>query len=72
MGKVSVPLKKFNDVPRPEPDWEQRRYEIAKELMKGFASNSHNQCVDANSEMLAQWSVGCADALIEELKKTKK
>lgn len=38
-------------------DWEQRRYEIAKELMKGFSANSHNQCVDASSETLAQWSI---------------
>lgn len=52
-----------------EIDWEQRRYEIAKELMKGFASNPHNQCVDASTETLAQWSVGGADALINELKK---
>lgn len=50
-------------------DWEQRRYELAKELMKGFASNPHNQCVDATTETLAQWSVGGADALIAELKK---
>ena len=50
-------------------DWEQRRYEIAKELMKGFSANSHNQCVDATTETLAQWSVGCADALIAKLKK---
>ena len=50
-------------------DWEQRRYEIAKELMKAFAANSHNQCVDASSEMLAQWSVVGADMLIAELKK---
>lgn len=52
-----------------EIDWEQRRYEIAKELMKGFAANSHNNCVDASYEMLAQWSVCGADALIAELKK---
>ncbi len=50
-------------------DWEQRRYEIAKELMKGFSANSHNQCVDASSETLAQWSISGADALIAELKK---
>lgn len=50
-------------------DWEQRRYELAKELMKGFASNPHNQCVDATTETLAQWSVGGADALIAELQK---
>jgi hypothetical protein len=50
-------------------DWEQRRYELAKELMKGFAANPHNKCVDATTETLAQWSVGGADALIAELKK---
>lgn len=50
-------------------DWEQRRYEIAKELMKGFASNPHDQCADASCETLAQWSISGADALITELKK---
>lgn len=52
-------------------DWEQRRFDVAKELMKGFATNSHNQCVDASTETLAKWSVGGADALIEELKKER-
>lgn len=52
-------------------DWEQRRYEIAKELMKAFANNAHNQCVDATTEMLAQWSVSGADKLISELQKKK-
>ena len=50
-------------------DWEQRRYEIAKELMKGFASNPHDKCVDADCKALAEWSVKGADALIAELKK---
>lgn len=52
-------------------DWEQRRFDVAKELMKGFSANSHNKCVDASTETLAKWSVGGADALIAELKKTK-
>ena len=50
-------------------DWEQRRYEIVKELMKGFASNPHDMCVDADCKALAEWSVKGADALIAELKK---
>lgn len=50
-------------------DWEQRRYEIAKELMKGFASNPHDMCVDADCKGLAEWSIKGADALIAELKK---
>lgn len=62
--EVEILQEKHDDI-----DWEQRRYELAKELMKGFASNPHNQCVDATTETLAQWSVGGADALIAELKK---
>jgi hypothetical protein len=52
-----------------EIDWEQRRYEIAKELMRGFAANPHNMLVDAKIGTLAEWSVSGADALIAELKK---
>lgn len=47
-----------------EIDWEQRRYEIAKELMRGFATNPHNMLVDAKIGTLAEWSVSGADALI--------
>lgn len=52
-----------------EIDWEQRRYEIAKELMRGFATNPHNILVDAKIGTLAEWSVSGADALIAELRK---
>lgn len=52
-----------------EIDWEQRRYEIAKELMRGFAINPHNMLVDAKIGTLAEWSVSGADALIAELRK---
>lgn len=65
--EVEILTEKTDDI-----DWEQRRYELAKELMKGFASNPHNQCVDATTETLAQWSVGGADALIAELQKPKR
>lgn len=50
-------------------DWEQRRYDIAKELMRGFATNPHNMLVDAKIGTLAEWSVSGADALIAELRK---
>lgn len=53
-------------------DWEQRRYEIAKDIMKGFVENSHNKCVDESIQILASWSVVGADALIAELKKGNK
>lgn len=52
-----------------EIDWEQRRYELAKELMRGFATNPHNMLVDAKIGTLAEWSVSGADALIAELRK---
>ncbi len=52
-----------------EIDWEQRRYEIAKELIRGFATNPHNMLVDAKIGTLAEWSVSGADALIAELRK---
>lgn len=52
-----------------EIDWEQRRYEVAKELMRGFATNPHNMLVDAKIGTLAEWSVSGANALIAELKK---
>lgn len=52
-----------------EIDWEQRRYEIAKELMRGFVTNPHNMLVDAKIGTLAEWSVSGANALIAELKK---
>lgn len=50
-------------------DYEQWRYEIAKELMKAFAANPHDDCVDSSITCLARWSVEGADALIAELKR---
>lgn len=49
-------------------DWEQRRYELAKAAMQGFCSNSHEQVMSASSNMIAEWSLGFADALIKKLK----
>lgn len=50
-------------------DWEQRRYEIAKDIMAAFLSNS---CVDVHgdsAEEHASDAVLYADTLIAELKK---
>lgn len=61
-----------------EIDWEQRRYEIAKEAMGAFiASPSYQYCVNNNyyetqhtaPNFVAKDAVEYADALIEELKK---
>ena len=52
----------------PYIDWEQRRYELARSAMQGFCDNSHQQIMDADSNMVAEWSVGFADSLIKKLK----
>lgn len=49
-------------------DWEQRRYELAKAAMQGLCSNPHQQIMDADSNMVAEWSIGFADSLIKKLK----
>lgn len=48
-------------------DWEHRRYELAKAAMQGFC-NPHQQIMDADSNMVAEWSIGFADSLIKKLK----
>ena len=49
-------------------DWEQRRYELAKAAMQGVCSNPHQQIMSADSNIVAEWSIGFADSLIEKLK----
>lgn len=45
-------------------DWEQRRYELAKDIIKIVIANDNG----ANSEVVAKYSLNCADALIKRLK----
>lgn len=45
-------------------DWEQRRYELAKDIIKVVIANDNG----ANSEAVAKYSLNCADALIKRLK----
>lgn len=57
-----------------KPDWEQRRYEIARDAACAFcgglaAGRSINCVIDATYEDIACVSVKMADALIAELKK---
>lgn len=49
-------------------DWEQRRYELVKAAMQGFCSNPYEQIMSADSNIVAEWSIGFADSLIEKLK----
>ena len=51
------------------PDWEQRRYELAKAAMVGLMAG-HQAIYEAKK--LASIAVQYADALIEELKKVYK
>lgn len=44
-------------------DWEQRRYEIAKDVLCAFLQKYNN-----GYKMTAEKAVECADALIEVLK----
>lgn len=48
------------------PDWEQRRYEIAKDVLA--AQFSGNNPVAGSYKYLAADAVECADALIEALR----
>lgn len=53
-------------------DWEQRRYEIAKEVLAGIVSRICD-CVPVTPyEDVAEDAVAYTDALISELKKTTK
>lgn len=53
-------------------DWEQRRYEIAKDAMQGVLSNPAFCNTYTNKDFPIKIAIYSADKLIEELKKTKK
>lgn len=66
MGKYEEPKPIKKKEPPKEIDWEQRRYEIAKEIF----CNHYEQFCD--SKKLAKMAVCDTDLLIEELKKTSR
>lgn len=45
-------------------DWEQRRYELAKDIIKAVVADDRG----GNSDAIAKYAVNCADALIKRLK----
>lgn len=65
-GRVfpSVYLDIISDI-----DWEQRRYEIAKDMLAAFMSNSNSNAFGGSKGNQARDAVEYADALIDELKK---
>ena len=50
-------------------DWEQRRYEIAKDVLSAYLSNSNDRINSGTPHQFAVDAIELADALIEELKK---
>lgn len=52
-----------------EIDWEQRRYEIAKDMMAVIERHNNETTGFKNPTHQAQYAIECADALIDELKK---
>lgn len=60
-----------------EPDWEQRRYEIARNVMTAMVGAVANGAVETGAMynpdyiLLAKTSVEAASALVDELKKTQ-
>lgn len=54
--------------PRKEIDWEQRRYEIAKDMMAAFMANSNPDVFACQISVQAEDAVKYADALIAKLK----
>ncbi len=45
-------------------DWEQRRYELAKDIIKAVVADD----CGGNSDAIAKYAVNCADALIKKIK----
>lgn len=62
-------LEVINKTEDKSVDWEQRRYEIAKEMIAAFLSNSSREIYEGDFKTQAEYAVVFADALIAELKK---
>ena len=50
-------------------DWKQRRYEIARDVLAAYLSNSNDRINSGTPHQFAVDAIELADALIEELKK---
>lgn len=59
----------INFATKKDIDWEQRRYEVAKDMIAAFLSNSCSNVYMGNPDEQAKCAVMFADALITELKK---
>lgn len=59
----------FRESQSKEIDWEQRRYEIAKDILAAWYSNSDRLMRQGTLQSCLEDAVEVADALIKELKK---
>lgn len=69
--EVDLIPESTEDYQKKEIDWEQRRYELAKEAMNGVLSTNIVEKFTSNLSFsaIATFSVGLAERLIEELKR---
>lgn len=70
--EINIEIAKTRARLIPEILWEKRRYEIAKDMMAAFLSNSCSNVYAGSMERHAHDAVGYADALIAELRKEEK
>ena len=61
-------LEVINKTENKAVDWEQRRYEIAQEMIAAFLSNSSREIYEGDFKTQAEYAVVFADALIAKLK----
>ena len=66
---VQSELEFIKEEPQKDIDWEQRRYEIAKDMMAVVERHNNETTGFKNPIQQAQYAIECADALITELKK---
>ena len=60
--------KQEQPTPKQEIDWEQRRYEIAKDILQSLVADIVVENVVDDKEMFAKYAINIADTLINELK----
>lgn len=68
---VQSELEFIKEEPHKNIDWEQRRYEIAKDMMTAAEQHNNDTTGFKNTMAQAQYAIECADALIAELMKSK-
>ena len=63
-----ITLAEPQEQSQPKIDWEQRRYEIAKDILQSLVADIVVENVVDDKEMFAKYAINIADTLINELK----